>query len=139
MKKPANDRGLCYDNHVMSTTPPRTVKETGARADDLLVGIRPRNMGLVVRIFNDQEPGEGGRVAGAIEVVHWGQGKYADAVFQACSERSAFGSVDEFIRRVTSVPNAADFTHGLNANGLWRLDAESIADKIINSAAAQDA
>jgi hypothetical protein len=115
----------------MSATPPKSVKETGARADDLLVGITPRNMGLVVRIYNGQEPGEGGRIVGAFEIIHWGEGTYSMDLLQASRQQSGYGSVGELIDVLSAETGKTDFTHGLNANGLWRLDAQTIADQII--------
>jgi hypothetical protein len=114
----------------MSQTPLRTVKETGARADELLVGITPRNMGIVVRIFNDQPSDEGGRIVGPFEVLHWGTGTYATDVLKLWHQQQSFASVEEFIDRLSSVAPGTEFTHGLNANGLWRLDPEIISNEI---------
>jgi hypothetical protein len=92
-------------------------------------------MGLVVRIYNDQAPNEGGRIVGPFELVHWGTGTYA-AEIQVVWHRqqTIFPSVVVFIDRLTSVSPESEFTHGLNANGLWLLDAETVASEIIKPA-----
>lgn len=116
----------------MSMTPPRTVKETGAIADDLLVGVTPRNMGVVVRIYNNQTPEEGGRIAGAFDLIQWGSGTYHREILKVWHTRNSFSSVKDFIELLESEFPKTRFSHGLNANGLWRLDAEAIAAEIIN-------
>ena len=146
MRKPARSKGVCHQEGLvgngeascyydfMSKTPPRTVKDTGADLDDLLIGITPRNLGLVIRIHNKQERGAGGRIAGAFDIVHWGLGTYAQSILAVWHKSQSFGSVEDFIEALTSVAGSSDFTHGLNANGLWKLDAAVIADEIISSA-----
>jgi hypothetical protein len=90
-------------------------------------------MGLVIRVNDDQQPGDGGRIRGAIDVLHWGTGTYATEILKLWHITQSFSSVEQFIEALESDVGSTDFTHGLNPNGLWRLDAQNIAERIIHS------
>ncbi len=89
---------------------------------------------MVIRIYNNQAPGDGGRIVGPFDLVHWGNGTYAQGILTVWHKSQSFGTVEEFIESLTSVYGSSDFTHGLNANGLWKLDAAVIAAEIIRPA-----
>jgi|SRR5262250_3025441 len=103
----------------MSKTSPRTVKETGARAEQFLIGIEehPLNRGLRIKIHQPQEPGDGGRVKGSFDLVAEGTGTYAQYLRQYIGE--SFLSAAELINRVRKQGGKAlDCTHFLNCHKL---------------------
>jgi hypothetical protein len=53
-----------------------TVKQTGAQAGDILVGIDKLNRGLQVRVRENQEK-DGGRIEGTFDVLDAGNGYYS--------------------------------------------------------------
>jgi hypothetical protein len=59
---------------------PGTVKDTGAHEGDILVGIGIHNQGLLVKVYQDQPAGSGGRVEGQVLLLHQGTGEYAEGV-----------------------------------------------------------
>lgn len=116
----------------MSQTPFKTVKETGAEADDVLVGISAKhNTGILVRIFEKQEKDSGGRIRGAFEILHEGTGKYSEGIKTVTVSKREFDTVDEFVQTVGKQKGCHDCTHLLNANALWKLDVESIINKVL--------
>ncbi|NSW86325.1 MAG: DUF3883 domain-containing protein [Syntrophobacteraceae bacterium] len=56
----------------MGRTPSGTVKETGAKAGDILIGVQDVNRGLKIRLLGDQGKGHGGRVEPPFELVENG-------------------------------------------------------------------
>ena len=99
----------------MAKTKAGTVKETGARAGDALIGMEDMNRNLQIRVHRDQQSGLGGRVEGPFELLHAGDGTYSHFI-------SAFvGDVfnaRELVRQVTSRSEAVKCTHVLNRNAL---------------------
>ncbi len=89
-------------------------------------------MGIVIRVLNDQPVGEGGRIKGPFELIHWGNGTYSNEVLKAWHHSQAFASVSNFIEALEETSPSTDFRHGLNANGLWRLDASAVATELIH-------
>jgi hypothetical protein len=101
----------------MAMTKAGTVKETGAKAGDVLIGIEPRNRNLRIRVDRDQTR-EGGRVQGSFELTTAGDGAYSRHItpFAGRSYRSA----KELIDQIATRPGAAKVRHVLNRNGLKR-------------------
>lgn len=108
----------------MSKTPANTVVVTGAVSGDVLVGITPRNLGLIIRVDEKQSAGLGGRIIGSFSVIAVGSGEYADALRQVFVKQASFTSI-ELVEAVRA-SGAVDFTHVVNANGFWRIDAGEI-------------
>ena len=103
----------------MGRTKPGTVKQTGAAAGAVLVGIAedPGNRGLRVRVRDPQPSGEGGDIVGAFDLLSAGTGQYA--LYLKGHENSAFKSADYLLVRVQSVGgDARDCTHILKRNKL---------------------
>lgn len=61
----------------MSLTKPGTVKETGAHANDLLIGTEKTNDGFIIKIQEDQPMNSGSRVIGAFQIMEPGVGSYS--------------------------------------------------------------
>jgi len=107
----------------MSETPPNTVKETGAAAGDVLVGIHTNgNALLIVKVFEAQPPDVGGRLKGAFRVLDEGKGKYAKGIRSVIDDNAAFAEASDFIHLVASQEGCEDCTHILNLNALRKLD-----------------
>jgi hypothetical protein len=104
----------------MSQTPLRTVKETGARAGDVLIGVDAEaNAGLVVEVLSAQVPrDDGGRITGPFKVLAAGGGCYAKGISAVLNEQPAFQNAASFIDKVRSVPGCEKATHLVNANTL---------------------
>jgi len=60
--------------------PERVVKATGAKGGDLLIGVRPINLAMRLRITTDQQPGVGGRIRGGFRLLDAGSGTYSAAL-----------------------------------------------------------
>jgi hypothetical protein len=118
----------------MSKTPLHTVKETGAVAGDVLVGIhRSSNSGLLLVIEKDQVAGRGGRIFGSFEILHPGMGRYVGGIRKVLETETSFENANEFISAVSKQDSCRDCTHILNANALWKLDAGTILDKLLGN------
>jgi hypothetical protein len=116
----------------MSETPPKTVKETGAKANDVLVGIHSNsNPGLLVRVFESQFIGNGGRIRGAFRILAEGNGKYSEGIRAVIENNSIFEKASDFIKLVSAEDGCSDCTHILNANALWKLDVPAIQSGIL--------
>jgi hypothetical protein len=61
----------------MSTTPPKTVAETGALANDLLYGFNPLNLDMLIRVLEDQEAC-GKQIQGEFQLIKAGNGLYSE-------------------------------------------------------------
>lgn len=117
----------------MSITPSQSVKDTGADSYDLLLGITPRNQGLMIRIREPQRCGAGGRITGGFDLLDCGSGFYSEHIRILRNHCRTFGSVDEFIDQLKSISGLSDFTHGLNANGLRKITDLEISENIEKS------
>ena len=107
----------------MSTTPEGTVKETGASAADVLIGVQSNaNIGLVVEVFVAQSKKRGGRIQGAFRVLNPGKGCYAEGIRALLHQQLAFQNAADFLRRLQQMPGCETATHILNANTLRRAD-----------------
>jgi hypothetical protein len=116
----------------MSETPPKTVTETGAGPNDVLVGIHSNsNRGLLVQVFESQPVGNGGRILGAFRILTEGNGKYSEGVRATLENNSVFDKASSFIKLVSAEPGCSDCTHILNANALWKLDVPAIQKGIL--------
>jgi hypothetical protein len=114
----------------MSHTPLGTVKETGARAGDVLVGVAAEaNAGLVVKVLSPQVPrDDGGRITGPFEVLAAGGGRYAKGIGVVLNEQPAFfQNAASFIDKVRSVPGCEKATHLVNANTLRLAGEDEVA------------
>jgi hypothetical protein len=112
----------------MSQTPPGTVKDTGAGAGDVLIGVDPdANPGLVVEVLSPQAPrDEGGRIIGPFKVLAPGSGRYAKGISAVLSEQAAFQNAATFIENVRSVPGCEKATHLVNSNTLRLANADEL-------------
>jgi hypothetical protein len=72
----------------MSETVSGSVKETGADAHEILIGVQPMNQNLLIKIHKRQEPSEdgGGRIVGAFQLLYEGNG------YTTARSRSSFGA-----------------------------------------------
>jgi hypothetical protein len=92
------------------------VKATGAPAGAVLQGSFQFNEGLRVRVHEQQQPGYGGRIVGAFELLDAGTGKYASYLKGLVGQ--TFSTAKELIDRVSVQPGAEKCTHILNCNTL---------------------
>ena len=99
----------------MSLTKAGTVKETGASANDLLIGVEDCNAGLTIRIHKQQKSGRGGRVIGKFDLIKVGNGYYAHHLKQFEGER--FDTAKIFIEEFKPLIGL-DNTHIINCNTL---------------------
>jgi hypothetical protein len=83
----------------MSKTPKKSVQETGARAGEILIGVFPRNNGLLIRVVRSQTKNDvkGGPIKGEFRVLDSGTGTYAKGISAICEISQEFDSVDEFM------------------------------------------
>ncbi|MGH9883704.1 MAG: hypothetical protein ACRD6N_19950 [Pyrinomonadaceae bacterium] len=116
-----------YDRHEkevisaeMRSAETITVKKAGARAGDVLVGVKPRNARLVVKVKANQDRGHGGRIEGPFELLDSGTGPYARGIESLRQSQQAFQSVEDFIRKLKRFPGCEAAEHILLANGLAR-------------------
>jgi hypothetical protein len=117
----------------MSKTPPNTVTSSGAEPGDVLMGIHANsNRGMFVQIFEKQLPGYGGKIRGPFRILHEGKGKYKSGIADVMSRLAFWGRADDFLDAVNREPGCKDCMHVLNANALWRVDADLIYDNIVN-------
>lgn len=100
----------------MGTTPPGTVKETGAGPGSVLEGVQEHNAGLRVKVHRAQPAGNGGRIVGSFELVEAGTGAYAQYLLP--HEGKAFSSAHELLDEIRRHPGAGKCTHILNRNSL---------------------
>ncbi len=100
----------------MAKTKPGTVKETGAKAGDILVGVGQVNKNLRIRLHKDQPMGDGGRIVGSFDLVQAGTGTYSSFLEGIVEE--SFISANELITRVASKSGAQKCTHIVNRNTL---------------------
>ena len=107
---------------------PNTIKTTGAAAGDVLVGVESdANIGLAVEIVASQPIGEGGRIKGPFNILHAGNGRYADGINILLREQAAFQTASGFLLKLQELPGCAKATHILNANALRRAEAPEAA------------
>jgi hypothetical protein len=65
----------------MSAADPRSIFcNEGAKAGDRVVGLHPKNRGLILKLRQDQLRGESGSVKGRFDVIEAGDGDYADYI-----------------------------------------------------------
>lgn len=111
----------------MSKAKPGTVKETGAKAGDVLIGIEGSNRNLQIRIHRNQEAGDGGRVKGSFDLLDAGDGAYAEYLSKFIGE--SFLAASELIESVAGKSGAQKCTHVVNLNMMKVLKAvTAIAD-----------
>ncbi|MEO0248736.1 MAG: hypothetical protein ABIN58_04195 [candidate division WOR-3 bacterium] len=109
----------------MAKTPPGTVKESGAVAGSILVGVKEHNAGLTIKVHEPQPHGKGGRIIGPFELLVAGTGTYA--IHLRPHEGKIFRSVEELLDTIRRHRGAEKATHILNRNCLEMLarDGES--------------
>jgi hypothetical protein len=103
----------------MSKSPSGTVKDSGASAGDILIGIQEEalNRGLRIKIHKSQEKGHGGRVKGSFDLLDAGTGTYAQYLMEFVGE--GFIEARELIEGVRKKGDAAlKCSHILNCNKL---------------------
>lgn len=98
----------------MSKIKEGTVKETGANANQRLIGIEDRNKDLIVEIYKTQKVGRGGRLVGEFKIIDVGNGYYAKDLMDF--KGRTFFSAKDFIEEA-KLKNE-DITHVINCNGL---------------------
>lgn len=103
----------------MATSKSGTVKETGAKGRDVLIGMEGMNRNLQIRVHEEQQSGLGGRVEGHFELLHAGNGYYSDAILRLV--RPDPYTAEEFISLLQSKTEAAKCSHVLNRNALLRV------------------
>jgi hypothetical protein len=108
---------------------PGTVKDTGAHEGEILVGIGIHNQGLLVKVYQDQPAGSGGRVEGQVLLLHQGTGEYAEGIKMIA--RKTFDSADACIQRLQQEPDGTGCSDILNADSLWQLDVNLINSCIL--------
>lgn len=100
----------------MASTPSGTVKETGAGAGAVLIGVLPLNRNLRIRVHPAQRAEEGRRVEGSFELLYAGDGTYAGALKELLGQD--FISTAEFTAELRSKPGAEKCSHVVNRNTL---------------------
>lgn len=101
----------------MSRTPRGTVKEKGAPAGAVLVGIGRVNRGLRVRIREAQHEGRGGPIEGAFQVLDAGSGDYSEELGRNIAKKGrTFPDAGELISLVRARQKKC--RHILNCNML---------------------
>jgi hypothetical protein len=103
----------------MGKTPTGTVRDTGAKPGQILIGIaeQPLNRGLRIKVHRSQAKGSGGRITGSFEVLDAGTGKYAHYLNEYVGE--PFMEADHLIDSIQKQGGGAvDCTHILNRNKL---------------------
>ncbi len=103
----------------MGKTPPGTVKETGAKAGDILVGhgSKSLNRGMRIKVHRDQPKGEGGRIVGSFDLLGSGNGTYASYLEEFVGQ--SFHNAEELLHAIQA-KGAVKATHLLNRNCLRR-------------------
>ena len=103
-----------------------SVRATGARPGQILVGIGPFNLGLRVKVQKAQAKGRGGRVEGPFDLIHEGSGKYASCLDGQVGK--PYFTAAELLREVSAKGgNAAGCMHILNCNEL-QVDPNQLVD-----------
>ncbi len=97
----------------MGVTKSGTVKETGASAGDVLVGINTLNQGLRVSITKDHKVGHGGRIVGNFKVLSAGTGTYAEHIKNL--EGREFENAKEIVDLVKKM-SGENCSHIVNGN-----------------------
>lgn len=98
----------------------RSVKFTGAKCGDCLIGARPLNQELIIKIDNDQEiDGKGGRVLGSFKLLHAGNGDNCQQLEKMVGRN--FDSASELVEEVRAISGASKVTHILNRGELVSL------------------
>lgn len=98
----------------MSKTTAGKVKETGAKPNQILVGINELNRGLRIKVYSHQTP-EGGRITGQFDLETVGDGKYASFLNMLNEKR--FNNAADLIAKVLAL-GGENCTHILNRNEL---------------------
>ncbi len=86
-------------------TPEGTVKDTGALATSILIGVDDHNRGLRIQIDEDQEQ-SGKTIVGAFDVLDAGNGKYANAFEPHVGKR--YESAKDMIADVQNTANTIE-------------------------------
>lgn len=98
----------------MSKTKKDSAYWYGANVGDQLIGIEPRNKGLVIEVFNLQEAKEGGPIKGDFKVKEIGEWEGADKLKDL--ENKVF-TANDFIEKVRIRLNKPKIRWLVNLNG----------------------
>jgi hypothetical protein len=101
----------------MARTRGGTVKETGAYAGDVLIGMEEMNRNLLIQVHEDQRAGDGKRITGRFDLLRAGDGSYHEYIAEHFRDDPY--TADELIRRIRF--RDEDCTHILNKNSLLRV------------------
>ena len=81
------------DNH-------KTVERTGAAAGSVLLGVNPNNLGLRLRVLQEQSRGDGGPITGDVMLVDAGDNKHAPVLAGLLRQPTNAAAILAAIRRV---------------------------------------
>lgn len=100
----------------MARTKGGTVKEAGAIARDVLIGMEEMNRNLLIRIHEDQGA-DGKRITGTFDLLHKGNGTYSQYIEDLLRDEPY--TADELIELIRA--RDENCTHILNKNSLLRV------------------
>jgi hypothetical protein len=103
----------------MGYAPSGTVSDTGAAANQVLIGVEehPLNRGLRIKVHRAQPKGSGRRIAGSFELIQAGEGDYSRYLLEHVGE--SFESAAGLIATIREKATAAEkCKHILNCNKL---------------------
>lgn len=104
----------------MASHHPKSVKHTGALIGECLIGIRPLNFELIVRIAEPQPAGsKGAPIVGGFSLLNAGSGKYHEQLEEFVGR--SFESVRMLLNELRRVPGAHKASHILNTGELVSL------------------
>jgi hypothetical protein len=79
--------------------PRNAVSQTGAKTGCILCGAGPNNMGLRLRILQDQPRGQGGPIQGSFQILNVGDNKYSEFLEGLLGRATEAEEVLRLIRR----------------------------------------
>lgn len=111
----------------MSQGSPLSLKYTGASSGELIVGLDSRNLGMVLRVEDEQSKGAGRHPKGSVFLIDEGSGYYADLlsafVGQSCDGSELYNLVLDRInaRKIKEGESPMSRTTIFDVNSIGRL------------------